>query len=249
MAPKQSVQRTLRAVCRAACARRKQRLRTRFLWTGTLHHATYYHDNVEFIRPLLQAGAQLEGKSKAQGTPLSRGGGGQQRRDRRVPAGPGGPTCTTWTRTATRRCQRRSGTRYSCHAFLRILLRRHVDYRIVTNTQSTILHIAAQHGDEDLSRILAAHSLRGLDAEATDGSGKTAAELLAERVGTPPGLHEAFTRLVEEVALANEESSTDGSYMDALGALEGSHASLETWVHIQDQLISARAARQGEHRV
>lgn len=57
--------------------------------------------------------------------------------------------------------------------------------------------------------------LRGLDAEAEDSSGKTAAEQLAERVGTPPGLYEAFARLMEKVALANEESSTDGSYMEA----------------------------------
>ncbi|KAK0652667.1 hypothetical protein B0T16DRAFT_443837 [Cercophora newfieldiana] len=189
-----------------------------------MHQAVYYHDSIDHVKPLLQAGAPLEGKSKAQGTPLSRAaaannvlvgeylldlGANMHNRDE------DGDTPLS------------EAVRYSCHAFLDMLLKRRVDHRLMTNTHSTVLHVAAQHGDVGVSRILAAYSLRDLDPDARDDSGKTATELLSERIGVSEELELAFSKLLESVAMANEESSMEGSWMDALSALESEHTSVD----------------------
>lgn len=91
--------------------------------------------------------------------------------------------------------------KYNSHECLKLLLDRHPEWnRATTNWRdNTLLHVAAQFGDEKTLSILAEQDLHGLVAENKNTADKTAADLFADWTDPSKELVEAFSRVMEKV--------------------------------------------------
>ena len=88
----------------------------------------------------------------------------------------------------------------NAHEVQRQLLVAGCDYTLRTSFGNTILHFAANESDLRTLAILTRARMAGVDVDAKNVEGFTAAELAARRTGTPTGFAPAFERLLASVA-------------------------------------------------
>ena len=105
---------------------------------------------------------------------------------------------------------------------LELLLRHGADFTITNTNGFTPLHEVALNADARTAGILAAADLRGLDVNARDCKGRTAADFLDKKADVPETFRAAFTALLEAIRAANMhqgrawESDSDDDFMDAV---------------------------------
>ena len=87
--------------------------------------------------------------------------------------------------------------------FLALLLQNGDDGMDVTINGSTVLHHTAQHGDIKTASILASARLGRIDPDAKDFKGRTAMQLLKQRLVMEEGFEEAFEKLLESIREAD----------------------------------------------
>ena len=105
-----------------------------------------------------------------------------------------------------------------------VLLRHGAEYKTITQVGNTILHVAANIATIDMLVVLTKARMRGLDLEARDTEGHTAAELVALPDGeVSDAFPRAFDRLVRSIV---EEEFEAGSWT--------SISSAESWHSIED---------------
>lgn len=95
---------------------------------------------------------------------------------------------------------------HNSHEFLRLLLREGAKHTTLNKFGSTILHAAALEADLETISILAASKPGGLNIGLLDKNGKTALEIVRQRVASPPGFQEAFERFLTALREINHES-------------------------------------------
>jgi len=92
-----------------------------------------------------------------------------------------------------------NAVRYNAHECADRLLSRSCNPLCINNDRATILHIAAEHSDVHMLRILARHDLSRLDILAKQKSGLTAQTVFDKRGAKPGGLAEAFRELLATI--------------------------------------------------
>lgn len=166
-----------------------------------LHYACRHQNNVEPVKLLLQAQASIDCKNVYGHTPLvgaaitnrfeigayllARGADMQQ----------GG---------ANNDSPLFQSCFHNSHEFLRMLLEKGAEYTGVNKAGSTLLHAAALEADLETIEILRSAGLRNLAVDLVDKHGKTALDIVTERVASPNGFKEAFERLLESLREGGE---------------------------------------------
>ncbi|KAI9772789.1 MAG: hypothetical protein M1839_002290 [Geoglossum umbratile] len=103
------------------------------------------------------------------------------------------------------------------YEFLKLLLQHGDDGTNVTIYGSTVLHHTSQYGDVKTASILAAAQLGAISPDAVDLEGRTALQVLKERVAAPEGFGEAFERLLDSVRGMKPLDRVDSdTFFDAL---------------------------------
>ena len=166
-----------------------------------LHYAARHKDDLETVRILVRAGAQIDAKNPLGNTPFA------------------GAAITNKT-AAGRFLLEKGANRYStnkygdtplletiyhnCHDFLRMLLRDGTRHDQATNKHgSSLLHAAALEGDVETVKILQhAADLHGLDPRLQNAKGETAVDFCRKRIGAPDGFREAFSELLSAITAA-----------------------------------------------
>ncbi|GAB1318720.1 hypothetical protein MFIFM68171_08930 [Madurella fahalii] len=87
----------------------------------------------------------------------------------------------------------------NAHDALALLLRLGANHLWVDKTQRTLLHTAAEVGDEGTLKLLASSELRGLDFNAKNNQGLTAFEIFERRPQSSDGLRMAFQQLLRSL--------------------------------------------------
>lgn len=93
---------------------------------------------------------------------------------------------------------------HNSHEFLRMLLQKGAEYKGVNKAGSTLLHAAALEADLETIEILISARLRGLNVDLADKHGKTALDIVRERVACPDGFKTAFERMLRSLREDNE---------------------------------------------
>ena len=95
---------------------------------------------------------------------------------------------------------------YNSHILVQLLLRRGAIYTQIDNIGNSILHPAATSHNLKILEILFAAKLRGIHTEAVNKEGKTALQIVQERVDKPDGFLEKFQELLTDIRIRNAES-------------------------------------------
>lgn len=102
------------------------------------------------------------------------------------------------------------------HDVLEMLLQEGVDLTHRNKTGSTILHWLARFGNSQTARVMLAANLEGLDPYVRDMEGRTAREVLRDRVNPPSRLPAAFDLLLDQVENRyGEEFGLEEEFFDA----------------------------------
>ena len=103
------------------------------------------------------------------------------------------------------------------HEFIKLLLQNGEDCTNITDYGSTVLHFIAQYGNIEIASILTSAQLRNVNPDATDFKGRTAMQVLENRVVIEEGFREAFEKLLESIKVSSPTGSGDSEiYFDAL---------------------------------
>jgi ankyrin repeat protein len=197
-----------------------------------VNYALFYADDPHYLQPLLDAGADVNGRDYHGDTPLITA-------TYRAPASPpvpafGAVNCVDYL------IQRGANTEFAtaegntpllnatshgnCGAVL-TLLQAGADHCVRNSAGDTMLHLVARHGDLALLKILMnmAAKLQNLDIEAINHEGYTPKEAVGLRVKYVEGFAEHFEELLIKIAMEEGLDSmvastiiTIGSYDDAV---------------------------------
>jgi ankyrin repeat protein len=174
-----------------------------------VNYALFYADDPHYLQPLLDAGADVNGRDYHGDTPLITA-------TYRAPTSPpvpafGAVNCVDYLiqRGANTELASAEGNtpllnaiiHNNCGAVL-TLFQSGADHRVRNATGDTILHLTARHGDLALVQILSstAAKLQNMDTEAINNEGYTPKEVVRSRVKYVEGFSEAFDELLMKVA-------------------------------------------------
>jgi ankyrin repeat protein len=161
-----------------------------------LHYAAYYKDDGNYLTPLLDFGAEIDGKDGYGWTPLACTAERNNSTSARVLLDRGVDIDSRddagWTPLLR-------SVNCNSHNVLLLLLRRGANYHATSSKGESILHFAAARGDCKTFSILAEASLEGLDINATNNDALTAEEIMSQRNFKPPDLVPAFEDLLKVV--------------------------------------------------
>jgi len=202
-----------------------------------VNYSLFYADDPHYLQPLLDAGADVNGRDYHGDTPLITA-------TYRAPASPpvpafGALNCVDYLiqRGANTELASAEGNtpllnatiHSNCGAVL-TLLHAGADHRVRNSAGDTVLHLAARHGDLALLKILTSMvaKLQNLDIETINNEGYTPKEVVGLRVKYVEGFAEAFEELLAKVAVEAGLDSmvastiiTVGSYEDAVEYQDG----------------------------
>jgi ankyrin repeat protein len=193
-----------------------------------LHYAAYYKDDGNYVTPLLDFGAEIDGKDSYGWTSLACTAERNNSKCARLLLDRGADMETRddagWTPLLR-------SVNCNSHDVLLLFLRRGANYHATSSKGESILHFAAARGDCKTFGILAEASLEGLDINAMNNDALTAEDIMSQRTFKPPDLAPAFKNLLKavagaisipilrdsncHVALDNETIETE-TFMDAL---------------------------------
>jgi ankyrin repeat protein len=197
-----------------------------------IHYSLFYADDPHYLKPLLDAGADVNGRDYHGDTPLITA-------TYRAPASPvvaafGATNCVDYLiqRGANPEIASAEGNTPLLNAIIhtnngaiRTLLAHGVEHRARNNAGDTILHLAARHGDLATLSILSDNvsSLEGLEIDALNNQGCDPREAIRQRTKVIEGFVAAFEELLLGIAAeAGLESMvastilTVSSYEDAV---------------------------------
>jgi len=110
---------------------------------------------------------------------------------------------------------------YGSHDFIELLLQKGGNCTNITVKGATVLHYTAQYGDIKMASILESAQLSGINPDAMDFKGRTAMQVLDQRLVIDEGFIVAFERLLESVrgefSTNSEDSEDSEAYFDTLG--------------------------------
>jgi ankyrin repeat protein len=168
-------------------------------WLQTpLHHAAAYKDDVRFLEPLIDSGADVNARDFDGNTPLGcaalsdhvksielllESGANINNRDLRG-----------WTAIL-------DAVDSNSHRSITVLLKNGADYTLPLNTGCTVLHRAAERGDIETIQILTKAGMKNLPIDATNDSGFCARSVLQNRPGVSSDLASAFDRLLSSIQM------------------------------------------------
>lgn len=168
----------------------------------SLHYAVMYHDDERYVRPLLEAGAEIDAINCL----------GQSALALTAQYNSGRCAGLLLARGADIESQDRDGWTpllrsvvFNSHDVLRVLLEWNADHTVRTLGSDTILHVAASKGDTETILLLAQAKLRGFDMEAVNRDGFTATGLLSQRAGLSLDTKVALEDLFHTVEGLNAE--------------------------------------------
>ena len=148
-------------------------------WQQTpLHHAASYQDDIRFLEPLIDSGAEVNARDRDGNTPL--GCAALQNHPRSAAflldcgADIDSQTPSGWNALLM-------SVDCNSHAALRLLLQRGADPTLKLSTGCTILHRVAERGDIKTIEILTAARLKEVDINAVNSENCTARDLIRRR--------------------------------------------------------------------
>jgi ankyrin repeat protein len=148
-------------------------------WQQTpLHHAASYQDDIRFLEPLIDSGAEVNARDRDGNTPL--GCAALQDHPRSAAflldcgADIDSQTPSGWNALLM-------SVDCNSHAVLRLLLQRGADPTLKLSTGCTILHRVAERGDIKTIEILTAARLKEVDINAVNSENCTARDLIRGR--------------------------------------------------------------------
>jgi ankyrin repeat protein len=158
-----------------------------------LHYAARHRDDVESVRVLIQAGAQVDRKNSPGNTPFAGAAITNKVASGRYLLQNGADRLTTNKDGDT---PLRETVYHNCHEFLRMLLQEGTKYDEVNRRGSTILHAVALEGDTETVEILKASGLTGLDPRMKNDRGETAMDVCEKRINAPDVFKTAFSEFL-----------------------------------------------------
>jgi ankyrin repeat protein len=199
---------------------------------SAVHYSLFYSDDPHYLKPLLDAGADVNGRDYHGDTPLITA-------TYRAPASPvvaafGATNCVDYLiqRGANTEIASAEGNTPLLNAIIHTnngalgtLLERGADHRVRNDAGDTILHLAARHGDLATLQILLkeASMLDGLEIDALNNVGCDPRDAIKQRAKTIEGFAQAFEELLlclaAEAGLDSMVASTIltvSSYEDAV---------------------------------
>ena len=172
-----------------------------------VHYSLFYADDPHYLQPLLDAGADVNGRDYHGDTPLITA-------TYRAPASPpvpafGAINCVDYLikRGANTELASAEGNTPLLNAIIHsnvgallTLLHAGANYRVRNDAGDSVLHLAARHGDLATLRILMDAALQDLDLDALNNDGYTAKEVVRHRVKSVEGFAAAFNQLLLSIA-------------------------------------------------
>lgn len=158
-----------------------------------LHYAARHKDDVESVKILVQAGAQVDRKNSLGNTPFAGAAITNRLASGRYLLQNGADRLSTNKYGDT---PLRETVHHNCHKFLRMLLQEGTKYDEVNTSGSTILHAVALEGDTETAEILTAFRLTGLDPQIKNARGETAMDVCENRISAPDVFKTAFSELL-----------------------------------------------------
>lgn len=163
-----------------------------------LHYAARHKDDLDSVKILVRAGAQVDRKNPLGNTPFA-----GAAISNRTPAGQ-----YLLKQGANRNSTNKYGDTplretiyHNCHEFLDLLLKAGTEYRGTNNGGNSVLHAAALEGDVRTVQMLRSAGLCGLDVELKNAKGETAMDFCQKRLGAPEGFGQAFSELLSTIAI------------------------------------------------
>lgn len=164
-----------------------------------LHYAARHTDDLESVKILIRAGAQVDRKNAPGNTPFA----GAAMMNR-VTIGKYLLKCGA-DRYSTNKygdTPLRETIHHNRHKFLRMLLEDETRCDDINTRGSSLLHALALEGDTKTVRILMAASLNRFDTEQKNYQGETAMDICEKRIRVPEGFKEAFSVLLSTFPLS-----------------------------------------------
>lgn len=158
-----------------------------------LHYAARHRDDVESVKVLIQAGAQVDRKNALGNTPFAGAAITNKLASGKYLLQSGADRLTTNKYGDT---PLRETVHHNCHEFLRMLLQEGTKYDEVNRRGSTILHAVALEGDTETVEILKTFGLTSLDPQIKNDRGETAMDVCEKRINTPNVFKTAFSELL-----------------------------------------------------
>ncbi|KAI5456973.1 ankyrin repeat-containing domain protein [Mariannaea sp. PMI_226] len=158
-----------------------------------LHYAARHKDDLDSVKILVRAGAQLDCRNKLGNTPFA----GAAIMNR-VAAGKYLLNCGAkkYNKNKYGDTPLRETIHHNQHAFLQMLLDDDTNINEVKADGSSLLHSLALEGDTKTVQILAAAGIVELDTQLKNARGKTAMDICQERIKAPEGFKDAFAKLL-----------------------------------------------------
>lgn len=165
-----------------------------------LHHAAYHHNDISFVKSLVEAGCRIDDKEKE-------------------PYGQSSLARSAWhDRDLVAKYFIEAGAdinsidkngdsvlfiavRSGSVKVLRLLLAHRANYKTVNKRGYNIIHVAATYGSctSETIEILTQEVMKGIDPEAKQGDGLTATQIFGARDDTSQELRAAFDRLLQSI--------------------------------------------------
>ena len=176
--------------------------------SNALHWAAQYQDNRAVVKTLVEAGTNVNGRNIWGGTPLCYAAinGLAVSAEALLDYGAGINILDKDGDSALY-----NAIHYSNDVLTQLLLRRGAIYTQIDNIGNSILHPAAASHGLKILEVLFAAKLRGINTEAVNKEGKTASQLVQERVDKPEGFLEKFQELLSDIRTRNAEAVVEES--------------------------------------
>ncbi|KAH7139705.1 ankyrin repeat-containing domain protein [Dactylonectria estremocensis] len=165
-----------------------------------LHYAARHKDDVESVRILVHAGAEVDRKNPLGNTPFAGAAIANRTAAGKYLLDEGADRYST---NKYGDSPLRETIHHNCHEFLCMLLEDGARYDDTNNHGSSLLHAIALEGDIKTIQIVKAAHLSGLDHQLKNTRGETAMDFCHKRIGAPEGFKEAFSDLVSTLPVTS----------------------------------------------